>query len=178
MPILYVVLHEVLALSLRVIGILLLPFVVPIVIAGTILTYLLLLSTSIYGWAAIIQLRRERSIGTGLTVLYALLLLVFVVDIAGAVMVFGHSRRRAGTALVVLLLTVGAALVAIWAVLFDPDRGFDLFAWIGVGGGATIVATITIALIGRSRLRGRRLDVEPVATDEPAATLDPAEPDR
>lgn len=164
----------VLALSLRAIGIFLLPFVVPIVIAGTILTYLLLLSTSIYGFAAIARLRRERSIGIGVTVLYTLLLLVFVVDIAGAVMVFGHSRRRAGTALVVLLLTVGATLVAIWAVLFDPDGGFDVRTLIGIGGAAMIVGTIAISLIRRSRLRGRRSDVERVVTDESAAVVEPA----
>jgi hypothetical protein len=162
----------VLALSLRAIGIFLLPFVVPIVISGTILTYLLLLSTSIYGFAAIARLRRERSIGTGLTVLYVLLLLVFVVDIAGAVMVFGHSRRRAGTALVVLLLTVGAVLVAIWAILFDPNGGFDVRAWIGLGGAATILGTIVISLIRRSRLRSLQPGVELVVTDESATAVE------
>ena len=166
----------VLALSLRIIGILLLPFVIPIVIAGVILTYLLLLSTSIYGFAAIARLRRERSIGTGLTVLYALLLLVFVVDIAAAVMVFGHSRRRAGTALVVLLLTAGAVLVAIWAALFDPDGGFDARAWIGIGGAAMIVGTIVITLLRRARLRSRQPSVEGVVTDGSAGGVDPQRP--
>lgn len=145
----------VLALSIHAIGIFLIPFVTPIVVVGTILTYVLLLSTSIYGWAALARMRRERTIGTGLTVLYALLLLVFVVDIAVAVMLFGHSRRRAGTALVVLLLTVGAMLVALWAIPFvlGIDRNFDALAWIGIGGGVIIIATIAGALIRRSKPR-------------------------
>jgi hypothetical protein len=60
---------------------------------GTTLTYLTMLSTSIYGWASVVQLRRERRIDKPLVVLYTFLLLIFVWDILAAIMLFADSRR-------------------------------------------------------------------------------------
>jgi hypothetical protein len=56
-------------------------------------TYLAMLSTSVYGWASIIQLRRERRIDTAQTIGYSILLLVFVADIVAAILLFARARR-------------------------------------------------------------------------------------
>jgi hypothetical protein len=57
------------------------------------LCYLVVLSTSIYGFASIVQLRREGRIDTVLAVLYTILLLTFVSDVVAAIMLLVHSRR-------------------------------------------------------------------------------------
>ncbi len=145
-------------------------------IAGTMgigVTYLTLLSTSIPVWATIAQLRRERTIGTGLTVLYALLSLVFVTDIAAGVMVFGHSRRRPRLALMWLTIATGATVIGLGLIVLLASLGmlgflgdfgyfFDsslqhLPTWIpinliAIGIGVILVAIIVSAL-RRSTLR-------------------------
>lgn len=58
------------------------------------LTYLAMLSTSVYGWATIAQLRHEGRIDKRRTVLYSILLAVFVADIVAGILLFVHTRRR------------------------------------------------------------------------------------
>lgn len=60
---------------------------------AAVLTFLTMLSTSVYGWATIVRLRRERRIGRALGVLYTVLLFVFVADIVAGILLFAHSRR-------------------------------------------------------------------------------------
>jgi hypothetical protein len=60
---------------------------------GTVLTYLTMLSTSIYGWASVIRLRREGQISRFLVVLYTILLFVFVADTVVGILLFVHYRR-------------------------------------------------------------------------------------
>jgi heme exporter protein D len=136
-------------------------------VIGVVLTYLAMLSTSVYVWAAIVQLRRERIIGTGLTVLYGILSLVFVTDIVAGVMLFGHYRKRPRLAVVCVLLSAGLMTIAIAivghiasfnAVNADyADSGPDplLLVWIGVGisGAAAIVITLIVSVVRRSALR-------------------------
>lgn len=64
-----------------------------IVAIGTALNYVAMLSTSVYGWAAIVALRREGRIGRVLAVLYTILLFVFVADTVAGILLFAHSRR-------------------------------------------------------------------------------------
>ncbi len=63
------------------------------VAVATVLTYLAMISTSVYGWAAVASLRRERRIGRALAVLYSILLCVFVADTLAGILLFAHSRR-------------------------------------------------------------------------------------
>jgi hypothetical protein len=142
-------------------GVLLLTFL-PLEIT---LTYLAMLSTSVYGWAAIVQLRRDRVIGTGLTVLYSIMLVVFVTDIAAAILLFGHSRRRPGVALVVVLLLLGVAL-AVPSFLTEDIPWLGITAQhidgLGIAGIVLILATIVVAITRSWRLRRR------VASDVPS----------
>jgi hypothetical protein len=64
-----------------------------VVLISVVLTYLAMVSTSVYGWASVRALRREGRISRGLAVLYSLLLLVFVADIVAGILLFAHSRR-------------------------------------------------------------------------------------
>ncbi|MEO5920186.1 MAG: hypothetical protein ABIQ01_03505 [Pseudolysinimonas sp.] len=125
------------------------------------LTYLTMLSTSVYVWATIARLRRDRVIGTGLAVLYMFFSFVFVTDIVAAIMVFGHSRRRPGLALVIVLLAVGVILTV--AGLLSPDLSGMLVSTPGsdspgllnplsVIGIVLIVGTIVLTLVQRRRL--------------------------
>lgn len=68
-----------------------LPFLI-IVAIGAALTYLTMLCTSVYGWAAIARLRRDGAIGRPLAAVYAVLLLVFVADIAVGIALYVHYR--------------------------------------------------------------------------------------
>jgi hypothetical protein len=137
-----------------------LAFWVVVAIGGG-LTYLTMLSTSVYLWAAIARLRRERIIGTGLTVLYMILSFLYVTDIAASVLVFGHSRRRPRLALVVLLLSVGALFVtyAIGTLTDGQGAGWNdpsiFLQWVIplVIGGGLILATLIVSVIRRSTLR-------------------------
>ena len=125
------------------------------------LTYVTMLSTSVYVWATIARLRRDRVIGTGLAVLYTFLSFVFVTDIVAAILLFGHSRRRPGLALVTVLLAVGVILTV--AGLLSPDLSGMLVSTPGsdspgllnplsVIGIVLIVGTIVLALVLRRRL--------------------------
>jgi hypothetical protein len=64
-----------------------------VVLISVVLTYLAMVSTSVYGWASVRALRREGRLSRGLAVLYSLLLLVFVADIVAGILLFAHSRR-------------------------------------------------------------------------------------
>jgi hypothetical protein len=145
-------------------------FVLLIAVAiGSVLTYLTMLSTSIYAWAAIARLRRERVIGTGLTVLYMFLSFVFVTDIVAGVLLFGHSRRRPGLAVVVVLLSFGLILVVLGSQSFDPVAGryFDLewLIYVGVIGIALILATVVISLVRLFVVRRRTRQLSAAAAE-------------
>jgi hypothetical protein len=58
------------------------------------LTWLVVLCTSVYGWAALAVLHRRGQLRPGLVTLYAVLLCVFVLDMAIAVAILVHARRR------------------------------------------------------------------------------------
>jgi hypothetical protein len=130
---------------------------------GSGLTYLAMLSTSIYVWAAIAQLRRERIIGTGLTILYAILSLIFVTDIAAGIMLFGHSRRRPRLALVVVLLSTGLAMITLGLLFmlgivgFVSEPKYDPYmsVWISfvVAGIVVVLATAIVSVVKRSTLK-------------------------
>lgn len=120
-------------------------------------TYLAMLSTSIYGWASIVRLRRERTITTRLTVLYTILLALFMTDIAAGIMLFGHARRRPMTALLWVLIAFGALLAVAGlspAALVDPadlPPGWMVVSIIGV---AVILATVVFAIVRARRSAG------------------------
>jgi len=138
-----------------------------IIAVGIVLTYLTMLSTSIPAWATITQLRRERVIGTGLTVLYVILSLLFVTDIAVGVLLFGHSRRRPRLALVWLLVGTGVALILVaifdaWLNFLEFDFPYlnsdGLHAWVLwviplSAGVAVVLVTVIISALRRSSLR-------------------------
>ncbi|GHF22668.1 hypothetical protein [Pseudolysinimonas yzui] len=145
---------------LRAAGIVFLAFV-PLEVA---LTYLAMVSTSVYGWASIVQLRRDRVIGTGLTVLYSFLLLIFVTDIVAGILLFGHSRRRPGVTLVVVLLVFGAVLTVLgfFTPLLNSIPGIE---WVGLAGVVVILVTIVVGLTRSWRLRRRAADIVPPADE-------------
>jgi hypothetical protein len=66
-------------------------FVVVAIAAG--LTYTTMLSTSVYGWAAIAGLRQERHVDAGRLTLYAVLLFVFVADVVASILLFTQFGR-------------------------------------------------------------------------------------
>jgi hypothetical protein len=132
---------------------------------GIVLTYLTMLSTSVYVWAAIARLRRDRVIGAGLAVLYTVFSFIFVTDIVAAILLFGHSRRRPGLALVIVLLAVGVILTVpgllpidfSGAILDLPGNdGFGMLDTLSVIGIVLIVGTVVLALVRMAVLRRRR----------------------
>jgi hypothetical protein len=135
--------------------------IVPFV--GT-MTYIVGLSTSFYGWAAIIQMRRERSLSKVLTVVFAILLFVPLADTVVGVLLFG--RRRPRLALVVALLTVGvlSTVVGLLISALDiyPDGsyqldGFGIAGFVVAGIGLTVIlVTGIVALVRRTTLRIER----------------------
>lgn len=142
------------------------PILWTVIAIGTGLTYLTMLSTSVYVWATITRLRRERTIGTGLTVLYMILSFLFVTDIAVGVLLFGHSRRRPRLALVWLLLGSGIAMIVVGVTDYFfgfldgvfPELGFygiDWLDWVipGVAGIVVILITGIVSVVRRSALR-------------------------
>ncbi len=156
------------------------PFVLPAAVTGSVLSYLAMLSTSVYSWAAIARLRRERTIGTGLTILYTILSLGFVTDTAAGVMLFGHARRRPRVAVIVLLLTaglvtIGLAVLAHFVTLSvvnvdyyggpglspSPDPWVTAWITVGVVGVGVILATVIFALANRSTLRTEAQQAKP-----------------
>ena len=147
---------------------LLIPGLIVIAIAVP-LTWFAMLSTSIYGWATIVAMRRERSIRPSLIVLYSFMLALFVVDIAAGVELFGRSRRRPGVGLVTVLLTFWVAL----AILGFASGWLE---WLGIVGIVLIVVTIVVSLlIRRSTLRGR-VDDSPLAEGVVAEDVSTAVP--
>ncbi len=58
------------------------------------LTYSAMLSTSVYGWASVVRLRREGVITANRGILYAVLLTVFVADILVGIILFATYRRH------------------------------------------------------------------------------------
>lgn len=60
------------------------------------LTYLAMLGTSVYGWGAVIVLRRRSIISPGLAALYTIMLFVFVLDVAAGIGLYVLSRRALG----------------------------------------------------------------------------------
>ena len=60
---------------------------------ATVLTYLTMISTSVYGWATVALLRRQRRIGTAFAVIYSILLCVFVADTVVGIVLFVLVRR-------------------------------------------------------------------------------------
>jgi hypothetical protein len=122
---------------------------------GSGLTYLAMLSTSIYVWASIAQLRRERIIGTGLTILYVILSLIFVTDIAAGIILFGHSRRRPRLALLIVLASFGVSMIAVGVFAFVSQLDIAGLLSIGVPavGLAALVTAALVAVLQRSSLR-------------------------
>lgn len=135
------------------------------------LTYIAMVATSFYGWASIARLRRDRVISTGLVVLYSILLLVFVTDIVAGILLFGHSRRRPGLALAVVLLVLGVALAV-------PGFLIDGLVWLGVAGVVVVVATIVVGFIRTSRLRRRVEELSPTDDEVAVAAAEAAVVDK
>jgi hypothetical protein len=131
---------------------------------GSGLTILTMLSTSVYAWATIAQLRRERIIGTGLAVLYTILTFGYVTDTATGILLFGHARRRPGLALAIVLVIVGVVLSVPGFVLNDlgdpAGTWFDglesTLDWLSVIGIVLIVGTIALAIVRWAIVRYRR----------------------
>jgi hypothetical protein len=137
------------------------PLLWVVVAVGSGLTYLAILSTSVYVWAAIAQLRRDRIIGTRLTVLYAILSLIPVTDVAASVLLFGHYRRRPRLALVAILLSIGLLALVFGLIItsvnpafktgYDPiTLGGYILAIVGM---AVILPTAVVSIVRRSTLR-------------------------
>jgi hypothetical protein len=156
------------------------PILWTVVAIGSVLTYLAMLSTSVYAWAAITQLRRERIIGTGLTVLYTILSFLFITDIAAGVLLFGHSRRMPRLALMWLLLGSGIAMIVVGVLDFFfgflaflvPELGFygvDWLDWsipIAVG----IVVILVTGIVAVARRSALRLEAQRAAIAVHAST--------
>ena len=147
---------------------------------GSGLTYLAMLATSIYAWATIARLRREKTIGSGLAVLYTFLTLGFVTDTAAGVLLFGHARKRPGLALTIVLIVTGVIL-AVPRFLIDTVQApygewwtalKVTLAWVSVAGMALIVGTIVIAAARWVVLRRRGLAATATETDESAPVPD------
>ncbi len=158
------------------------PILWTVVAIGIGLTYLTMLSTSIYTWATITQLRRDRTITTPLAVLYAILSILFVTDVAAAVLLFGHSRGRPRLALLWLMFALGLAMITVGILDFFfhyldfivPELGFyrvDWLEWVvPVGAGiAVILTTGIISVVRRSVLR---LEARTASAVESAVEID------
>lgn len=129
---------------------------------GAGLTYLAMLSTSVYSWAAISQLGRERILPPALAVLYVILSLAFIADTVTGTLLFGHLRRRPLLALVIVLLSFGlcAACVGLTpAFILGMDVAMNVFDWAIVGGVAALIISVIIsaALMPAVRREAQRL---------------------
>lgn len=139
---------------------------------SVVLTYLAMVSTSIYGWASVIRLRREGRIGIAGAVIYTILFFIFVADILAGILVFaraGEARtfgRRAWLALVIALLE---SLV----VLAIPGYAFrDLhLAWLSDIFLLLAIAAIVVTLLRLWVLRRRQGKTGDAEEDEPADVL-------
>ena len=121
------------------------------------LTYPAMLSTSIYAWAAIAQFRRDGILKTWQAVLYAILSLFYVTDVAAGVLLFGHARRRPTLALVIVMLSFGLLLAGLAigdsvgrSLTFDSD---DTFGWMLVPGILVLLTAIVVSVVLIPRLR-------------------------
>lgn len=63
------------------------------VAVATVLTYLTMISTSVYGWATVALLRRQGGLGKVFATLYSILLCVFVADTVVGIVLFALVRR-------------------------------------------------------------------------------------
>lgn len=63
------------------------------VAVAVVLTYLAMLSTSIYGWASVRRLHRDKRINRAQAAIYSILLCLFVLDIVGGILLFAETRR-------------------------------------------------------------------------------------
>jgi hypothetical protein len=135
------------------------------------LTYPAMLSTSIYSWAAIAQLRREGILKTWQAVLYAILSLSYVTDVAAAVLLFGHARRRPTRALVIVMLSFGLLLAAL-AIVDSVGRSLtydDTFGWMLVPGILALLTAIVVSIVLIPALRresGRLAGTDGVTTED------------
>lgn len=118
------------------------------------ITWFTMLSTSIYGWATIIAMRRDRRIRPAPIVLYSIMLALFVVDIAAGVELFGRSRRRPGVGLVIVLFSYWMLVLITFLSGAIPSFWAPGAEWLGVIGVVLVVATIVVAiLVGRTFVR-------------------------
>jgi hypothetical protein len=111
--------------------------IVPIV---GVLTYLVGLTTSVYGWAAITQMRRERKLSVALTVVFTILLLLPPADTVVGVLLF--RRRRPRLALLAVMLTIGVLLIAGGSLLWS------MTTWYAYGAEPVVLASIIVAVVG------------------------------
>ncbi|TDD57917.1 hypothetical protein E1263_21325 [Kribbella antibiotica] len=95
-----------------------------------VLTYLVLLPTSAYAVACLVVMRRDERIGRVFYGLHLILQFLFVVDVAGAVVVIEVARNRLGTArppswlsrnLLTGVLAVASILGAIWVIAYSTS---------------------------------------------------------
>jgi hypothetical protein len=157
------------------------PFLWVIIAIGIGLTYLTMLSTSIPVWATITQLRRERLIGTGLTVLYAILSLVFVTDIAAGILLFGHSRRRPRLAAVWLFLGTGIAMIVVGGLDYFypfldaafPELSYYNIDWLdwSVPIALGLVVILITGIVSLIRLKPLRLEAQRARATRDAAPV-------
>jgi hypothetical protein len=111
--------------------------IVPIV---GVLTYLVGLTTSVYGWAAITTMRRERSLSVALTVVFTILLLLPPADTVVGVLLF--RRRRPRLAFVLVILTLGVVLIAVAALVWC------ISTWYGFSYEPNLLPSIIVAIVG------------------------------
>jgi hypothetical protein len=111
--------------------------IVPIV---GVLTYLVGLTTSVYGWAAITQMRRERKLSVALTVVFTILLLLPPADTVVGVLLF--RRRRPRLALLAVMLAIGAVIIAVGSVIWAVTT------WYAYGAESEVLASIIVAIVG------------------------------
>ena len=149
------------------------------VAVGIGLTYLAMLSTSVYSWAAIALLRREGVIKPWLAAMYTFFSLVFVLDTVAGVLLFGHARRRPTLALGIVLLSFGVGSAVAGVVIdqtmgWDPDYGVNGFTWISVVGMVILLVAVGVSLLLIPALRREARHLAPAEE----GTIASATPDR
>jgi hypothetical protein len=152
------------------IGVAMIQFALPFLAVasiGSALTYPAMLSTSVYAFATVTQLRRERLVGPGLAILYVILSLIYVTDIVAAILLFGHAKRRPTRALVIVMLSLGLILmlsfgstIAAWGV-----------GWFGVTGMIVGLAPIiaSVLLFPAMRRESQRALPDSIIIDDGSA---------
>jgi hypothetical protein len=119
------------------------------------ITWLAMISTSVYGWATIIAMRRERRIRPALVVVYSIFLAIFVADIAVGIELFARSRRRPGLGILIVLLIVGTLVLLLGIMVAIPGFRVRGLEWLGVIGVGMILATIVVAILVHRSPLGR-----------------------